>query len=151
MHPRLSCAVHPTLLIVFFLMSSKPPFPFVTSCFCEPNLPSSPTFLYLFLSPLAGALSLLFSISFCASVTPSLYPRTALRATQRFGCLSAVGCIDSAISAELLARPHLQRGCKHLAGRIPLISPVLPARSNRGTFQSFRQSFIFLLHPFFSP
>lgn len=41
--------------------------------------------------------------------------------------------------AELLSGLHLQRGCKHLARRIPLISSPLPARSSRGTFQSARQ------------
>lgn len=50
LRPQLSCTVHPTLLIVFFLMSSKPSFPLVTSCFRKPNL----TPPQLFPSSLAG-------------------------------------------------------------------------------------------------
>lgn len=122
-------------------MSSKPPFPLVTSSFCKPNLLSDS-----FFRPSVGSLPPVLS-----PVSLSLHPKNiAVSCTELW--LSADGsCIDSPIYAELLARSHLQWGCKHLARRIPLISPLLPARSSRGTFQSFHQSFIFLLHPVFPP
>lgn len=105
-------------------------------------------------------LTLTLSVFFLRWLGPSCPPsaphflrlftlKTALWATHSFGSLSTHGgCIDSPISAEMLAGLDTA-GWKHLARGIPLISPLLHARSSRGTFQSFRQSFTFLLHPFF--
>lgn len=153
LHPQLSCLVHPTLRIVFFLMSSKPPFHLVASCFYEPNLPPpTPT-----LSSLPGLTPPLSSISFCASVSLSFSPEKLCELHRGLAvCLRMVAA--SILPSQLSWWP----GCTavmNLARRIPLLfpqgislnplppicQPALLLRYSSKKFYSFGDSSCFLL------
>lgn len=146
LHLQLSCTPLPLSSYCLFPLSSKPHFSLshpvsINLIHFLSTLSFFPQWAYCILSSVSSCASLSLSISF------PLKCRCELHGTLAVGLWMAAALIRSCRPSFWPGHIYSSRdGSTWQEGSL-LISPLLPARSSHGTFQSFCQSFKFLFFP----